>query len=409
MTSRRIRQVRLETLQRRVLAAVRPVGTESILIERSRGRILAETIRATAPSPAMDKSVMDGFAVRHADLTDAAANHPVSLRIDGTIPAGHSRSRPVSRGTAVRIMTGAPLPPKADCVVKVEDTSEADGMVRFTKPATRRQNVLRRGTNMRKGQIILRSGTTIAPAHMAMLAFLDQRRVTVYRRPKVGILTTGDELGEVGRRHPAGHVPDSNRYGLIGLIESTGCEPVDGGRCADLPEQLERALGSLARRCGFIVSTGGVSAGDYDVVKILFRQKGGVDLFRLPMKPGKPQAFGHVRGTPFFGLPGNPVSCMVVFDVVIRPALRKLAGSRETSPVGWPAVAAADFSRKSRQWEFPRVRAAEQDGQWSVWPVRSQRSSDLTSMTDADGYVILTPSSAAPKTGDTVRFVPFVV
>lgn len=404
----KIHEITFEEMRHRVMAAARPLPTETTTILDARGRVLAESIRATHPVPEFDKSAMDGFAVRVADIAPACCETPISLRVTETIAAGSPSRRKLAPGSAARIMTGAPLPEGADCVIPVEYTRTNNGYVTLRTGFRCGEHVLRKGTDMRKGEVVLEKGTVIGPSQMAMLAMLDRPKVTVYRRPKVGILTTGDELGEVGKRRAPGHIPDSNRYGLIGLVESAGCCPVDGGRCGDDTRELKKALTSLARKCDFVISSGGVSAGDFDVVKILFCAIGGVHLYRLPIKPGKPQAFGRVLGVPYFGLPGNPVSAMVVFDFIVRPALLKMTGRVEIEPPGWSAEAGDEFPRKSRPWEFPRVHAERHQWKWIVRPVKSQRSSDLKSMTDATGYVALPPSQGAPKSGDSVWYIPFI-
>ncbi len=404
----KILEISFEEMRRRVMASAKPLPGEVVRILDARGRVLKERIRAANPVPALDKSAMDGFAVREADIAPACCERPVTLRVIETIAAGAYSNKRLARGSAARIMTGAPLPRGADCVVPVEYTRANNGFVTLRTGFRCGDHVLHRGTDMRKGQTILERGTIIGPSQMAMFAMLDRPKVSVYRRPRVGILTTGDELGEVGKKRAPGHIPDSNRYGLIGLVESAGCIPVDGGRCGDDTRELKRALTSLARRCDFVISSGGVSAGDFDVVKILFCAIGGVKLYRLPIKPGKPQAFGRLQGVPYFGLPGNPVSAMVVFDFIVRPALLKMTGRVEIEPPGWSSQAEVDFPRKSRAWEFPRVSARRQDRQWLVEPVKSQRSSDLKSMTDATGYVALPPSQGSPRAGDNVWYIPFV-
>jgi molybdopterin molybdotransferase len=309
-------------------------------------------------------------------------------------------------GQAVRIMTGAPIPPGADSIVPVERVRIQDELVYFDRSAGKHAHIRRVGSEIRKGQLVLKRGSVIGPAEMALLAFFDRPKVKVYRRPRVALLSTGDELGPVGKKRPFGHIPDSNRYGLIGLVESAGCEPVDGGRVGDRPEELLAALKQAARKADFILTTGGVSAGDFDVVKVLFWKLGGVKLYRLRMKPGKPQAFGQIAGIPFFGLPGNPVSCMVVFDFLVRPALRKMAGASDIEMHGWRAKLAEDFPKKTRDWEFPRAIATEKDGRWTVRPVTSQRSSNLKSMVDADGYLVLPPDLGSPKRGASAVFIP---
>jgi molybdopterin molybdotransferase len=400
--------IELELLQRKVRSSVRIMGTEKIKIEECRGRILAESLRTEQPFPPENRSAMDGFAMRSADIATAAPRRLTGLRILETVAAGATASVRVTRGSAVRIMTGAPMPDGADTVVRVEDTVVEDEYVLIAQPQQKFHDVRRRGVDMRKGQIALRKGSPITASGMAMCAMLDQPRVTVYKRPRVGIISTGDELGEVGRRRPHGHIPDSNRYGLLGMIASAGCTPVDGRRCGDDPHELEKQLRVLARRCDFVITTGGVSAGDFDVVKVLFRRIGGVKLYRLPIKPGKPQAFGKFAGVPFFGLPGNPVSSMVVFDFLVRPALRRMAGAKVIDSPSWPAIAGADFPGRSRKWEFVRVSGTSINGSWHVSPCASQRSSDLRSMTEADGYVTISPGSSPPKRGDQVLFTPFV-
>ena len=394
-------------LKRRILAAVHAVETETINIELSRGRILAETLRAPHPVPEMNRTVMDGYAVRHTDLRDASPKHQVCLRSTENIGAGHAIQNAVPRGSAVRIMTGAPMPPGTDSIVPVEHVRVEGEKVYFERPVERFSDVRRTGSEIRRGQVVLRKGQAIGPAQMAMLAFIDRARVEVHQRPRVAILTTGDELGPVGEARPFGHIPDSNRYGLIGQVESAGCVPVDGGRVGDTPEALLSALKKVTSRADFILTTGGVSAGDFDVVKLLFWKLGGVDLYRLAMKPGKPQAFGQIDGVPFFGLPGNPVSAMVVFDFLVRPGLRKLAGATDIELQGWRATIAEDFRKKTRSWEFPRAIAEEKDGRWRVRPAGSQKSSNLKSMSDADGYLVLSPDAGIPKKGKEVLFVPF--
>jgi molybdopterin molybdotransferase len=394
------------TMKRRVLAAVRPVGTEWLPIESSRGRILAESVKSRFPSPRMDCSMMDGYAVRHQDLRGASRTRPIRLTVWGEIGAGERMRGKLPADHAARIMTGAPLPSGADCVVPLERVRLDGDDVLLFEHAPRFNDVRQAGSEIRRNQIVLIGGSVIGPAQMAMLAFLDRPRVRVHRRPRVGIISTGDELGAVGQRRPYGHIPDSNRYGLLGLVESAGCVPIDGGRVGDQPAILWKRLMRILPRADFIITSGGVSVGDRDVVKALFHQKEAVNLYRLPIKPGKPQAFGRIGRTPFFGLPGNPVSAMVVFDLLVRPALRKLAGAANVESPRWTATVTRDFPRKTRQWEFPRAAACERDGRWYVAPVPSQKSSNLKSMTDADGYVILSPSSPPPVRGAEVIFMP---
>ena len=402
-------QISPTTMKRRVLAVVRPVGYERVLIESARGRILGESVKSRHPSPRMHCSAMDGYAVHCQDLAGASKSHPVRLIVAGEIGAGERMRRPLPRNHTVRIMTGAPLPPGGDSVVRLERIRVDGDRILVFERVPRFNDARRAGSEIRPNQIVLTRGCVIGPAQMAMLAFLDRPRVRLYRRPRVGVVSTGDELGAVGQKRPYGHIPDSNRYALLGLVESAGCSPIDGGRVGDQPEALWRRLEKILPRVDFIVTSGGVSAGDHDVVKVLFRGRGGVDLYRLPIKPGKPQAFGKIGRVPFFGLPGNPVSAMLVFDLLVRPALRKLAGAIEIEAPRWTATVMRDFPRKTRSWEFPRAVARQRDGCWQVYPVASQKSSNLKSMTDADGYLVLSPGSPPPIKGAVVVFMPLLV
>ncbi len=394
------------TMRRRVLDAVKPVGFEVIPIEKARSRILGEAVRAAHPSPQMNCSMMDGFALNHRSVRNATRELPVRLLVVGEIGAGQRMRRALAANEAARIMTGAPLPKGADCVVRLEDTKSSAHAVLIFNLIEKYKDVRLAGSEFSTGQLILTPGSVIGPAEMAMLAYLDRPRVQVYRRPQVGLISTGDELGAVGKKRPYGHIPDSNRYALLGLVESAGCEPVDGGHVGDDVEELWRKLTELRQQADFIITSGGVSAGDRDVVKLLFARRGQVDLYRLPMKPGKPQAFGRVGRTPFFGLPGNPVSAMLVFDLIIRPALRRLAGAARVDSPLWTATVIKSFPRKSRDWEFPRAIAVEKDGHWEVSPAKSQQSSNIQSMTDADGYLVLSPASPAAVKGAKVLFMP---
>lgn len=406
-TQSRVIVTSVESLRGRVLRAIHPVGMETVRIEETRGRVLGETIRSPRPVPEMDRSVMDGYAVRHRDLREASPEHPVWLASVAHIGAGHRAQRPLGKGEAARIMTGAPLPRGADTVIPVERVVVEGNRVQIVHAAAQWNDVRRTGREIRRGQIMARPGIRIGPGQMALLAFMDKARIRVFRRPRVGIISTGDELGPVGMRRPIGHIPDSNRYGMMGLIESAGCIAVDGGRVTDTPGALLSGLKRLRGKVDFILTSGGVSAGDFDVVKLLFQKIGGVDLYRLKMKPGKPQAFGMLWGIPYFGLPGNPVSAIVVFDFLVRPALGKLSGASNRDMLGWRATAGRAFPKKTRDWEFPRVVASESGGRWTVVPAHTQKSSDLTSMTLATGYAVLPPGTPPPDSGDEVLYVPF--
>ncbi len=317
----------------RVLAGCRPLPAEESPLLDALGRVLAEDVVADLDVPPFRNSAMDGYAVRSADLAGAGPERPVRLLVIADSPAGYAPSARVEPGTAVRIMTGAPLPPGADTVVRFEETSEADEPraiaresaeprlvgIRVAQPAW--VNVREAGEDVRRSETVLRAGTVLRPAELGVLASLNRATALVHRRPTVAILATGDEVVEPGRDLRPGQIRDSNSYALAGLVLKYGGVPHLLGAArdetADLREKLERG-----RHADLIISSGGVSVGDYDLVKDVLRSAGRIDLWQVRMKPGKPLAFGRLGGRPFLGLPGNPVAAYVSFELFGRPLLR---------------------------------------------------------------------------------------
>lgn len=327
----------------RILGAVRPLPVREVPLLESRGTLLAADVTATLAVPPFDNSAMDGFAVRCADVEHASAERPVTLTVIGDIPAGARELPAVASGEAARIMTGAPMPPGADGVVKVEDTDQAAGpaggrelpsAVRIVAPA--RERIRRRGEDLDPGDPVLRAGIFIGPRAIAAAASTGHAVLPVRPRPRVGVLATGDELTDPGLTPGPGQIPDSNSVLLLSLLEVLGATPVPMGRVGDEPAELRALLSTRLGEIDALITTGGVSAGTYDVVKEALSERGGVEFVAVAMQPGKPQGFGELsdgeRTVPIFCLPGNPVSVFVSVMVLVTPALEVLSGWADGGP-----------------------------------------------------------------------------
>ncbi len=340
---------------------------------------------------------MDGYAVRGADIVEASLPHPVVLRIIAEVPAGGMTNVPVTRGTAVRIMTGAPMPPQADTVVPFEETDEgrpeslhAQRQVRIYKRVPTGASVRAAGEDVRADTVVVPRRTLVRPAEVGVLATVGAATVEVYRRPKVAILATGDELVDVGERPAAGQIRNANGYANAAQVLAAGGEPLQLPIARDTEAELMARLDEgLHWGAELFLTSGGVSVGDYDVVKKVLLQRGAMEFWRVKMKPGKPVAFGIIDGVPLLGLPGNPVSAMVGFELFGRPALLKMQGR-----AGWdrPVVHAAftgTLTDRADRRQYVRVRVEQRPNQWLAHLTGEQGSGVLTSMMYADGLMIV--------------------
>lgn len=311
----------------RILERFAPLPAEEVALEDAVGLVLAADVRAPNDVPPFANSAMDGYAVRAADTAGAKRDEPVALPVAMDIAAGQFADRELATGSAARIMTGAPLPPGADAVVRFEDTDSGDAVVVIYVAAARWQNVRQAGEDVRKGEVVVAAGAALRPAEIGVLATAGARRVRVIPRPRIAVLSTGDELVEIDETPGPGKIRDTNRYSLMAAVRAAGAVPVDLGIARDTAEDL-RAKFRRATEAHVIVTSGGVSVGDYDLVKVVMRELGSMDFWSILMRPGKPVAFGEILGRPIFGLPGNPVSALLTFELFVRPALLKLQGRR---------------------------------------------------------------------------------
>jgi molybdopterin molybdotransferase len=386
----------------RILAVFTRLPAESIPISEGLGRVLAQDIRAQNDLPPFANSSMDGYAVLAADITAATQNAPVTLKVIADIPAGSAPTVTIRSGQAARIMTGAPMPPGADTVVPVEQTSDAPrGMqgedrlaapppeqIAIYQPTKTGDYVRPVGEDVRSGQLVLREGRVLRAADLGVLAGLGFSHIQALRQPIVAVLSTGDELLDVDQPLTPGKIRDMNGYTITALVEGLGAKAVRLGIARDTAEDvrahLQQAVDSHA---DLILSTAGVSVGAFDVVKTVIDSMGALGFWKVRMRPGKPLAFGNVRGIPFLGLPGNPVSAMVSFDVFARPAILKLAGRSWHSATTEAEV--ADLLRSDGRQSYIRVSLERVNGRLFARSTGNQSSGVLTSLVNADGLLIV--------------------
>jgi molybdopterin molybdotransferase len=395
-----------------VLAGARPLDGEPVALEDSLGRVLAQDVVSPVTLPPWDNASMDGFAVRAADVRGASDRRPVRLRVVETIAAGRRGTRAVGAGEAARIMTGAPVPDGADTVIRVEDTgAEAAGdvvSIRDDRDATR--NVRRRGEDVASDSVVLRAGTLLGAAHVGVLASVGCARLTVHRRPRVAILATGDELVTVerfGEVLAGDRIVSSNSYSLAAAVRAAGGEPISLGIAADDPDALAERL-STAEGCDLILTSGGVSVGDFDFTRAVVQRLGGsLDLWRVRMRPGAPLGFGRLFGVPWLGLPGNPVSALVTFELFARPLIRRLGGHRRPHRRTIDVVTAESIELGAPLTHFLRAILQDADGALPIARLTgSQSSGILTSMANADVLLVVPPEPAHLPAGAPLRAIP---
>ena len=389
----------LEDAQALVLESCPPLVP--VIVDRvaAGGLVLAEAVVADEVVPPFDNTAVDGYAIRAVDVADV----PVELVVVDEIAAGAAPTRTVGPGEAIRIMTGAPIPPGADAVVMVEDSERVgDDGVRLSRSVPAGAAIRRAGDDVRIGDVLFDAGTAITPAIDAVLASVNVRSVMVRPRARVAVLSTGDELVADGSPLQPGQIRESNKTMLAALLGEAGCEVVDLGIVRDDEAELERVLRDAAARCDAIVSSGGVSMGDYDVVKAVLGRIADMTWMQIAIKPAKPFAFGRLGGVPIFGLPGNPVSSLVSFELLARPALRRMMGHGRLTRPHLVAIADAELRRQpDGKVHFMRVNGDfGDDGRYHVRPVTAQGSHQLAATALADAMAVVPDGPGVPTGGD---------
>jgi molybdopterin molybdotransferase len=397
----------VEEALERILARIGVLGDEQVALTRALHRVLAESAVAGVDVPPWPNSSMDGYALRSADTRRATTPAPVRLEVSGRVAAGHLATSAVGTGEAFRIFTGGPLPEGADCVIPQEDVTVDAGAILVSRPIGQGNYVRPRGEDVRAGDLVLERGRLLGPADLGLLAALGRSQVRVVRRPRVGILSTGDEIVDLGAEPGPGQISNSNTYSLMAQVEEAGGDPISLGVAADRLLDIEARL-RWGLDCDLLISSAGVSVGEHDFVKAALERLGAEQhLWLVDMRPGKPIAFATIPSSgkhalPMFALPGNPVSTMVTFELFVRPALLRLGGHARIQRAVVQAQAEASIANPGSRRGYLRVTlSVGGDGGYRCRLTGGQSSGILRSMVAADGLAIV-PGDTTVEAGATV-------
>ena len=394
--------IRVEEALGKILDAIVCLDVEKVDILDALGRVIGEEIHAPRDLPPVCNSAMDGYAVRAADTVNAGPENPVVLDVIEDIPAGVFPEREVGPGQASRIMTGAPLPQGADAVVRLEDTKIEGKRVLVLVPMTLGTDIRLAGEDVRKGELVISRGTVIRPAEVGMMAALGRSFVFVHQKPLVAILATGDELMDIDEDSSSWKIISSNSYSTAAQVLESGAVPLQLGIARDRRDDLIRKF-QAATRADIIISSGGVSVGDYDLVKDIMKEVGNrMHFWQVAMRPGKPLAFGSLGGVPLFGLPGNPVSSMVSFEQFVRPSLLKMMGHKRLFRKMIEATLEEDIAKKEGMRYFFRAQVRREGGHYLASMTGEQGSGILKSMVLANGLIVLSEEATGAQKGEKV-------
>ena len=384
-----------------ILGAINPLRLEKVAILEALGRVLGENITSNRDIPPLPNSAMDGYALRFEDTLGASREKPAVLNVIDDVPAGRVSTKTVGPGQAVRIMTGAPIPAGTDAIVRVEDTEKDADRVRVFVAVRKGLDIRPAGEDVKKGELVIPKGKVIRPAEVGMLAALNRSDVAVHRRPKVAILSTGDELVDIGGKLAPGMIMNSNSYSLAAQVAECRAVPLRLGIARDTREDLVSKF-EEAKGADLIVTSGGVSVGDYDLVKDVMGELGAMRFWTVAMRPGRPLAFGVIGGVPVFGLPGNPVSVMVSFEEFVRPAILKMSGFKHLFRPTVKAVLKEGLQKKAGFRHFLRAVVELKEGKYYVVTTGEQGSGILKSMVMANGLIVLPEDVTSLMAGDEV-------
>ena len=394
--------ISVEAALEKILSHIQPIGFEKVSLLEAQGRVIAEDIYASRDIPPLDNSAMDGYAVRSEDIQQASSGHSVRLEIIEDLPAGSVSRKTVGKGEAIRIMTGAPIPRGADTVVQVEDTAKEDRYTQIFRAVPSGENIRRAGEDVGKGDRVISKGDFIRPAEVGMLASVGRSFVSVYQRPQVAILCTGEELVDVDGELEEGKIVSSNSYTLAAQVKDAGAIPLQLGIARDRKEDIEQKL-RQGIRADVLISSAGISVGDYDLVKDVLKDLGMEMVFwKVAMKPGKPLAFGTIGGKPAFGLPGNPVSSMVSFEQFVRPSLLKMMGYQQLFRPTIEAILKEDIRKEPGRRHYMRAVVSFERDRYFVTTTGAQGSGMLISMVKANGLVIIPENQEKVRAGEKV-------
>lgn len=394
--------IEVEEARKIILSKMPAKGQEKVSIDQALGRVLAETVVSTRNNPPLDNSAMDGYALIAEDIKDATPDNPVRLEVAESIAAGYQSEQTLQRGQAFRIMTGAPVPKGADCVLMQEDTDKDGDAILAKDKADVGENIRRAGEDVQTGEVVIEKGTILNPSHIGMLAVVGRSSVAVAQRPTVAVLSTGDEIVDLDGDATGPRIYNSNGYMLSAQIRAAGGIPVYLGIASDTEEDLKQHF-EWALQCDVLVSSGGVSVGDYDLVKATLDKMGNKMAFwKVAMKPGKPLAFGKIGTRPVFGLPGNPVSSFVSFEQFVRPALRQMMGASDLLLRSVQARLTRTITKRSPRLHFMSSNVTSDNGEYTVSPAKEQGSGVLKSAMNANGLLVFPLDREELKSGEMV-------
>lgn len=394
----------LAEAQREVLAAVPALPLADVALEGALGLVLATSVLAPSDVPPFSNSAMDGYAVVAADTQSP----PVTLEVLEDVPAGSVAKTAVKPGSAIKIMTGAPVPEGADAIVKVEDTDPGSGSVVVNAAVEVGTSVRPEGGDIRAGEMVFEAGVRLSPPHVAVLASLGLPSIPVRRRPTVALMSTGDEVRQPDTKSlEPGQIRDSNRPLLAALLSELGVEVIDFGIVEDDETVLRETVENAASAADVILTSGGVSMGEYDLVKIVLRQLGTIDFWQVAMQPAKPFAFGHIEGTPLFGLPGNPVSVMVAFEQFARPALLQMMGAAQIFRPRVAGTMTEAIATDPAKTVFSRVAVESTEEGFMVRRSGGQHSNVLSALARADAFAVVPVGIGDLRVGDLVDLEMF--
>ena len=398
--------ISVEEALERILAEISPLTVTQVPLPESLGLVLAEDVIAQEDIPPFANSAMDGFALLSQD-SQPRGGQPPRLRVTGGVAAGYVADHAVEPGTAMRIMTGAPVPPGADAVIQVEltrsDSPESE-WVEIQQAVEPGNNIRPAGEDMHRGQTVLFRGTEIGPWEIGVLATLGWASVPVIRRPRVAVLGTGDEVIDVDEPLRPGKIRNSNSYLLEAAVQQAGAEPQRLGVARDTVESLREKF-TEAIRCDLIITSGGVSVGEFDLVKNIMTEQGEIHFWRINMRPGKPVAFGHIGGVPLLGLPGNPVSAAVTFELFGRPVIRKMSGHTHLARPQVNVIVEDGVSDLAMRRHYVRARVEWRDGRFIAHTTGNQGSNIMTSLLNANALVIVPEGGLEVHPGDTAKAI----
>jgi molybdopterin molybdotransferase len=399
--------ISVDEARARLLDAITPLAPLQLPITEAHGCVSAEDVVATHSLPAFPSSAMDGFAVRSSDVAEATPERPAELKVVGRSMIGHRPEQVVGGGEAIAIATGAPIPAGADTVVPIENAQVHGEVVRLFEAAPAGRHVRPVGEDVAEGSVLVERGKRLGAPELGLLANAGHATPLVHPRPRVVVLSTGDELIPPTESPEYGQVRDSNAYTIFGALREAGAMPVLAGIVKDDAESLKQTVLDFLIQADAFISSGGVSVGERDVVKAAFFRRGDIDFYKVAMQPGMPQGFGHIEGKPYFGLPGNPVSVFVSLELFVRPAMLKMMGRSQLDRPQVTATLAADVSGPVGKMQYARVVVERGADGWIATPTGGRGSNLISTVARANGLAMVPPGTQAAPAGSQVQVMVF--